>query len=419
MNFLLNLENKIKNLKKKKFSVSKLILKKTKKWYFEDEIFHESKKFFKIQGFRIKTNFPYLKSYDQALINQDEIGYLIIFCKRIKKKLFFLLQLKAEPGNKNIIQLSPTIQATKSNYSRIHKGKNVKFLDIFKKNNNVLLNICQPEQGTRYLNKYNRNIILILNRKIKINSNYLWVDKQELFEISKKNNLLNMDTISIFSCFLKKNEYENSLLRLSQIESIYQEFIQSQKMYVKKISLHDMLKWKFTKNAIYDVNKLFFSIFSLNVNTSIREVKNWCQPIISDHRQGLNILLIKRYNDTLHYLVKVVYEPGYSKPFFTSTIIIKNYNKNNYDHQKQNFITKIKNKEKLLDVKNSDEGGRFYHNIMRNLVYNIKDDFNMEFKKDIFIWVSYNQMIDLIKKRRLSIEVRNLFGLLNIDKIYD
>ena len=34
-----------------------------------------------------------------------------------------------------------------------------------------------------------------------------------------------------------------------------------------------------------------------------------------------------------------------------------------------------------------------------------------------YIWVSHNQLVELIKKNLLSIEARNLFASFNIDKI--
>ena len=37
----------------------------------------------------------------------------------------YLLQAKVEPGNINKIQISPTVQATRSNYLRIHGGKTI------------------------------------------------------------------------------------------------------------------------------------------------------------------------------------------------------------------------------------------------------------------------------------------------------
>ena len=56
----------------------------------------------------------------------------------------YLLQAKAEPGNINKIQISPTVQATKSNYTRVHGGKEIPYLRYFKKNKNFSFNLNKP-----------------------------------------------------------------------------------------------------------------------------------------------------------------------------------------------------------------------------------------------------------------------------------
>ena len=50
----------------------------------------------------------------------------------IDGRLYFLMQAKVEPGNVNKYQISPTIQATKSNFTRAHGGKTPLFFDYFK-----------------------------------------------------------------------------------------------------------------------------------------------------------------------------------------------------------------------------------------------------------------------------------------------
>ena len=75
------------------------------------------------------------------------------------------MQAKPEPGNINKLQFSPTVQATKSNYSRVHSGKKVNYINFFKnlKKKNILVNSIQSEQGGRYLFKYNRNLMIKTN----------------------------------------------------------------------------------------------------------------------------------------------------------------------------------------------------------------------------------------------------------------
>ncbi|MDB3959288.1 NDP-hexose 2,3-dehydratase family protein [Candidatus Pelagibacter sp.] len=400
-----------------KFKTSRLFKKKriqfinTKNWKFENLINHTSNKFFKIYGYLIRTNFPKLKKYYQPLISQDEVGYLVMF-KAIKdNKTFYLLQLKAEPGNRNTIQLSPTIQATKSNYMRIHGGKKTQFIEYTKNTKNFLLNTNQPEQGSRYLNKYNKNIIIKTEKFKLLTKNFIWVEQKDLEKLSKKNNLLNMDTISILSCNLKKKEIDIPINSIHKIKKKYSNFKKKYKIKLSRISLKKMKNWIYNNREIFDNKKKNFKIESYKIITNYREVTEWSQPLVSDFYKGLNVLLTKKINGTTNYLCQIILEPGYKVPKFTNTIMLKNL-KNKYFLKSFLNKNKINKKKKLIEVINSDEGGRFNNNQSQNIVYEI--DGSSILKKQNYIWISHNQMLELLKKKLLTIELRNLFGLLNI-----
>ena len=138
--------------KKNLMNVSRTSSLNTNSWKFEDKkIYNLKKAFFSIVPFEFKINNK--KSY-QPLIIQKEVGILGILKKKIKNEDHYLLQAKVEPGNSTGIQLSPTIQATKSNYLRKHGGKKTNYLYFFTKKNKkyrVLSNFRLSEQGTRYL----------------------------------------------------------------------------------------------------------------------------------------------------------------------------------------------------------------------------------------------------------------------------
>ena len=194
--------------KKHHLTVKQMDLSKLEKWIFnKKEICHESKKFFKIVGIRIQSNFYKQKRWDQPIIFQNEIGILGII-KNIKTNKY-LLQAKAEPGNINKIQISPTVQATKSNYSRVHGGKKIPYLKYFKKKNKHFS--LQTEQAFRHFNKKNSNIISFVSKRIELDEKFRWFSKKEILELLKEKNLINMDTLSVFSSFIKKNRTDTPL----------------------------------------------------------------------------------------------------------------------------------------------------------------------------------------------------------------
>ena len=139
-------------------------------WTFTPEgwLAHSSGRFFSIRGIRVDTDYGPVQTWEQPIIYQPEIGYLGIIVKEFDGVLHFLMQAKVEPGNVNNVQLSPTIQATKSNYSRVHKGKTPAYLEYFinAKPEQIILDQLQSEQGARFLRKRNRNIIIRIEDEI-------------------------------------------------------------------------------------------------------------------------------------------------------------------------------------------------------------------------------------------------------------
>ena len=123
--------------------------------YRDDRIRHDSGKFFSIDGIRISTNYRNVPTWDQPIINQPEIGFLGFITKKINGVLHFLAQAKIEPGNLNVVQLSPTLQATRSNFMRVHGGAIPNYLEYFtgEKKVAVLIDQLQSEQGARFLHK--------------------------------------------------------------------------------------------------------------------------------------------------------------------------------------------------------------------------------------------------------------------------
>ena len=200
---------KIKN----KMSISKINIMDILNWKIDSKkIYNKNKSFFSIIPFKFTDSQK--TTWFQPLIIQKEVGILGILKKRYRSLDYYLLQAKVEPGNINGIQLSPTVQATKSNYLRKHGGKKTNYLDFFikKKNLNIVSNLKLSEQGFRYLDKSNKNILIdIKNTKIKKIQNFIWVTKKNLNYLLNKKNLLNMDTISVLSSSIKKNNIDNPI----------------------------------------------------------------------------------------------------------------------------------------------------------------------------------------------------------------
>ena len=173
-------------------------------WSFsqnKSELVHDSGKFFRIEGLRVKTNFGEIREWDQPIINQPEIGILGIITKKIDGTRLFLMQVKMEPGNVNVLQISPTLQATKSNFTKVHKGKAPEYLEYFMdySKSTILIDQLQTEQGARFLKKRNRNMVVEITGDIEVRDDFRWLNLAEIKELLTHNNIVNMDARSVIS----------------------------------------------------------------------------------------------------------------------------------------------------------------------------------------------------------------------------
>ena len=183
--------------------VERIPFSEMKMWHSEDDgsIRHDSGRFFSIVGIDVNTDYGDNYHWRQPIILQPEVGYLGILTKEIEGVLYCLMQAKIEPGNVNCVQISPTLQATKSNYSCVHSGKSPNYLEYFvnAKPENIILDQLQSEQGARFMRKRNRNIIIKVDEDVPVLEDFRWMTLGQIKELMHYDNMVNMDTRTVLS----------------------------------------------------------------------------------------------------------------------------------------------------------------------------------------------------------------------------
>ena len=154
-----------------------------------------------MEGIHVWTNFGGEREWDEPIINQPEIGFLGFITRVCGGVRYFLVQAKMEPGNINTLQLSPSLQATRSNFMQVHKGKRPLFLEYFngEKPARVLTDQLQAEQGGRFFRKRNRNIVVEIEDDLALPAEFCWLTLGELKALLREDNIVNMDSRSVLS----------------------------------------------------------------------------------------------------------------------------------------------------------------------------------------------------------------------------
>ncbi|MDO9145896.1 MULTISPECIES: NDP-hexose 2,3-dehydratase family protein [Comamonadaceae] len=426
-------------------SVQKVPFSKLRKWHLDAKLGnlrHESGQFFSIDGIRINTTMGNIKSWDQPIINQPEVGYLGFITKEINGVLQFLVQAKIEPGNVNCVQLSPTLQATRSNYKQIHGGKKPPYLDYFQNadKSQILLDQLQSEQGGRFLKKRNRNIIIQVNEEVPLLENYIWLTLGQLKSLMQTENLVNMDTRTVISGipmgsfdpqiidiygFLGNLSFNgNRMLKsaldssdsfnsIEQIITFITEIKSGNSLDIVKIPLIDMNGWQITDTEIKRIDNRFFKIIGVDVEISNREVASWSQPMVEPAQEGLCAFVCKEINEKLHFAVQTKFECGnYDIVEFAPTVqtLTGDYRLQKASIPFLEYLLSAPREKIYLDTNQSEEGGRFYKEQNRNMIVIAGDEIPIELPEN-FIWMTLSQLAIFIKYNNyLNIQARNLIA---------
>lgn len=419
--------------------------------YKGDRIQHKSGKFYSIQGIRVNTNYGLVSQWDQPIINQPEIGFLGFLVQKKKGVLHFLLQAKIEPGNLNVVQLSPTLQATRSNYTRVHQGRTPNYLEYFtgEKNVHILVDQLQSEQGARFFQKRNRNIIVEVeeSEEVPLLDNYIWATLGQIKQLMRYPNVVNMDSRTVISCITYGNYSERdvqllSALRLSGQESRQDSFLYSvlskdNHLYdipqivrwitalkfkydlgVEKIGISEVKDWVYDGNVIEHKDKKYFSVIGVNVTIDGREVTRWNQPMVKAAQEGIIGFLVKKINGIYHFLVQAKVEPGnFDILELAPTVqcLTGNYRKglNEYTIPYIEYFVNPQKDNVWYSVYQSEEGGRFYKEQNLNMIVEVGDEFPVEVDEN-YTWVTLNQLMSFVTYNNyLNIAARSLLSAIS------
>ena len=431
------------NIEKTRFS-------KLSQWYFEEgtgNLRHDSGKFFSIEGVHVRTNFNRIRQWSQPIINQPEVGILGIIAKEFDGVLYFLMQAKIEPGNVNNVQLSPTLQATKSNYTTVHGGSRPTYLEYFlnRDRHQTLLDQLQSEQGSRFYKKRNRNIIIQVQEDIPDHPDFRWLTLAQIKKLSQLDDTVNMDTRTVVSGIgvtslpragrhdllpsgpegagtfplemLESCTSRTAHRSIEEILSWLAEIKTNYELETEKIPLNQVERWINTDHAIEHEENRFFRVIPVNVEIESREVKTWSQPLVQPLQDGICCFIVKKISGIYHFLVQAKVECGNMDIVElapTVQCLTGGY--------KDGAIAKVPFLDYVLaadesririDTRQSEEGGRFYRESNRNLIVEADDSFPEEIPAS-YLWMTLAQLKNfLMYNNFLNIQARSLISLIS------
>ena len=408
-------------------------------WFYDRQegcIRNENCSFFSITGYKGPGR-------SQPIILQTEIGYLGILCREFDGVMHFLMQAKIEPGNVNCVQLSPTIQATKSNFTQKHGGAKPPYLDYFLNASRyeIVADQLQSEQSSRFYKKRNGNIIVRVEEDIHLLPSHRWMTLGQIKRLMREDNLVNMDTRTVLSCipFSKLQLSELELLELADsfqdkalfrsafvgcrencLPEVYQ-YINNQKMFAEPdyglVPLWKLEDWELRDSELACKRPYPFKVVFCDIAIEGREVKRWTQPLFEANGIATFGLICCEEDGLLKFLVRAAPEVGCFDGLELGPAIQQEAGEHlgEGDAVARFFWERLRSGQGVMfDHLLSEEGGRFYHEQNRNVLLRVERE-ELPLLPEGYFLLDFRTLNELVQvNNTLNIQLRNLLSLLEV-----
>ncbi|WP_433872586.1 NDP-hexose 2,3-dehydratase family protein [Saccharopolyspora sp. CA-218241] len=401
------------------------------------DITHRSGRFFRIEGLDVHMPTAPIARWQQPVINQPEVGVLGFLLREFDGVLHCLVQAKAEPGNPDLVQISPTVQATRSNYTRVHNGRHVPYLEHFqdRRDHRVHADVRQSEQGSRFLRKRNRNMVVETTSEIPVLDGFRWLTLGQVYRLTATDNVLNMDARSVLACLpievpelpartddvfqrALHHSYEPGIAGgVDEVLHWLTEVRTTTEVWTERVAVRALRDWTSSPRRISHRTGGFFEVVGMRVSAACREVEEWAQPVVRPRGVGVVAFLVARIGGVLHALVQAVAEPGYVDVAELGPTV--QCTPGTYDELSAavrppllETVLRADPGQVRFDSILSEEGGRFYHARNRYLVVEVNPGSIPDLPSHR--WMTVRQLTDLVRHSHyLNVEARSLVTCLH------
>ncbi|MFE0178749.1 NDP-hexose 2,3-dehydratase family protein [Streptomyces sp. NPDC059002] len=403
------------------FAVERIRLADLQGWSFapgSGNLTHRSGRFFTVEGLHVVTGQGPVPEWHQPIIKQPEVGVLGILAKEFDGVLHFLMQAKMEPGNANLLQLSPTVQATRSNYTKVHRGSDVKYIQYFTSpgRGRVLADVLQSEHGSWFYRKANRNMLVLTDEDVPLDDDFCWLTLGQIGELLHRDNVVNMDARTVLACLPGPEQGPDAwaLHPDARLLSWFTGERSRHEVRVERIPLDEVRGWTRDEWSISHDEGRFFRVMALAVQAGNREVTGWTQPLFEPVATGVAAFLTRRFDGVPHVLAHARVEGGFLDTVELGPTV--QYTPANYGHltgaDRPPFLDRVLSaapEDIRYEARHSEEGGRFLNAESRYLFVEAGD-----LGTDVppgYAWVTPGQLSSLARHGHyVNVQARTLLS---------
>lgn len=423
------------------FTVERVTFPELSGWGFSEEtgnLAHSSGQFFTVEGLRVLSWTGPVSEWHQPIVNQPEVGILGMVIKEFHGVLHCLMQAKMEPGNPNLLQLSPTVHATRSNYTRAHNGSPVRYIEYFQgpDRGRVITDVLQSEHGSWFYRKQNRNMVVEVTGDVPLHDDFCWLTFGQIHHLMQRDNTVNMGARTVLSCIppeevrrdahadqfhqalsASRDREAGALVPTPELMSWFTGQRSQRELEISRMPLKEVPGWHRTDKEIARADGRYFSVVAVAVRAGNREVTSWSQPMFEPRGQGLAAFVVRSFGGVLHVLVNARMEGGFLNSVeLGPTVQCIPWNYDDYEGADRPFlldyIQMIDPRRIRYQAIHSEEGGRFLNAETRYMIVEADEALPPEVPQD-YCWVTVSQLADLLHHGHyVNVQARTLVACL-------
>jgi dTDP-4-dehydro-6-deoxy-alpha-D-glucopyranose 2,3-dehydratase len=379
---------------------------------------HESGRFFEVVGLEWTDSHRQLVT--GPFIDQPEVGILGFLTTRTNGAVSLLLDAKFEPGNVGNVHAAPSFQATKSNADCVHGGTPPTLSHLFLDDRGWHSGILQSEEGTRFVNKWNMNVVVKTDERIDEPTGMSWHTFNETQKLLHSSNSLNTDARSVlvtadWDTWLSGHVRHNTQQAMELTEAVRLSLAQS--------AAHDLIQeidglldeWQSEHGFTSVLSPLQLednrvssqshgvatptTVSHVQVKSDSRERDSWDQPLLKTSQTSEEILICTQTPTGLRFLFFPIAEVGLTRAELGNSVSSFDAARNggllNSEPRVQNILA---SSTKVVGITQSDEGGRFDQQIVEYALHYLRDTTEAKAVFHGGVWLSLAEIQELVTR---------------------
>ncbi|MBO0611209.1 NDP-hexose 2,3-dehydratase family protein [Myceligenerans salitolerans] len=381
-------------------------------WHFDDlgNLVHQTGRFFSVRGLETFDVDSRQVVESGPILLQRDVGVLGIITRRIGGVAHYLMQAKIEPGNPGQVQVSPTVQATRSNYDRAHGGGATAYLDWFlpTPSGQVEADSLQGEHSAVFFHKHNRNMIISVDQDIPESESHRWLTRTELRDCMWQDHVLNMDSRCVLA-HLPTLPVGPSRHTDAEVQSWLTSLRATDLAEARLVGL-DQVPYLGDRGVIQA--SADFRVVGVQVSGGNREVVGWSQPLVEYTSTREELLLVAEHRGEPHLLIQARREAG-SRAGFEAYPSVTHVGRDSPLSEELRELALSSQAEIVYSTVHSEEGGRFLGANSRYTIARVPDAVMERPLPAGYLWVTPAQAQMLtMGSYTVSVQMRTMLAVL-------